>query len=246
MLPVMEGMIARRILLNWWVEPEVAQRLLPAPFTPALVNGYAVAGICLIRLEQMRPAGMPAALGVASENLAHRIAVRYPCAGGWRDGVYIWRRDTDSLIATLLGGRLFPGVHRDAEFQIREDEDQLEMNVLSADGRADVAFHARSDVPWKWSLLFPRFTEVCSFFERGSHGFSCRLEGQGLEGIELRTQRWEMRPLAIHDVHATFFEDTRRFPRGSAGLDSAAIMRGIPHTWHELEHVPQLQAMPVL
>jgi len=122
MLPVIEGVIARRILLNWWMDPAVAQRLVPEPFEPTLVNGFAVAGICLIRLEQVRPAGVPAALGVASENIAHRFAVRYPEGGEWRDGIYILRRDTDSYLTTLLGGRLFPGVHRDAEFQVEEDE----------------------------------------------------------------------------------------------------------------------------
>ena len=240
MLPVMEGVIAWRILLNWWVEPEVARRLAPAPFVPALVNGLAVAGICLLRLEQLRPAGMPAALGITTESYAHRIAVRYPATDGWRDGVYIWRRDTDSFFTRLLGGRLFPGVHGDAEFQVDEGEGALAMNVFSRDGGADVSFRALTEAQWSWSLLFPRFTDVCSFFERGSRGFSCRHDGQGVEGMEMRTTHWRMSPLAVQDVRSTFFEDRQRFPRGSCGLDSAAIMRGIPHTWHELTEVPEL------
>lgn len=240
MLPVMEGIIARRILLNWWVEPEVAQRLLPAPFEPALVNGLAVAGICLLRLEQLRPTGMPAALGITTESYAHRIAVRYPATDGWRDGVYIWRRDTDSFFTRLLGGRLFPGVHGDAEFQVDEGEGALAMNVFSREGGADVSFRALTEARWQWSLLFPRFTDVCSFFERGSRGFSCRLDGQGVEGMEMRTTQWKVSPLAVQDVRSAFFEDRQRFPRGSCGFDSAAIMRGIPHTWHEIGEVPAL------
>lgn len=240
MVPMMEGMIARRILLNWWVDPAVARRLVPEPLEPATVNGFAVAGICLVRLEQLRPAGLPAALGVSTENIAHRIAIRYPVANGWRDGVYIWRRDTDSALTTLLGGRLFPGVHRDAEFQVVEDDSLLAMTVLSSDGGADVRFRALTGESWRWTLLFPRLADASRFFERGSRGFSCRLDGQGLEGMELRTARWKMMPLAIHDLCSTFFEDSRRFPRGSAGFDSALLMRGIPHTWHELAEVPEL------
>ncbi|MGH9795216.1 MAG: DUF2071 domain-containing protein [Candidatus Acidiferrales bacterium] len=240
MLPVMEGVIARRILLNWWVEPEAARRLVPAPFEPALVNGFAVAGICLLRLEQLRPAGTPAALGITTESYAHRIAVRYPASDGWRDGVYIWRRDTDSFFTRLLGGRLFPGVHGDAEFQVDEGEGALAMNVFSQEGGGDVSFRALTEAQWSWSLLFPRFTDVCSFFERGSRGFSCRLDGQGVEGMEMRTTHWQMSPLAVQDVRAAFFEDRERFPRGSCGFDSAAIMRGIPHSWHEISEVPEL------
>ncbi len=240
MLPTLEGIIARRILLNWWLEPEAARRLVPEPFEPAIVNGFAVGGICLIRLEQMRTVRMPAALGVSSENMAHRIAVRYPSVGGMRDGVYILRRDTGSLINVLLGGRIFPGVNSDAEFQIVEGEGGLSVNVFSNDGSADVNLRARSGVAWKWSLLFPRLVDAAGFFERGSRGFSCRLDGRGVEGMEVRQKHWEMSPLAVEEVRSAFFDNEQRFPRGSAGFDSAVIMRGIPHTWHALSEVPEL------
>lgn len=240
MMPTLEGIIARRILLNWWLEPEAARRLVPAPFEPALVNGYAVGGVCLIRLEQMRPAGMPSALGVSSENMAHRIAVRYPSAGGMRDGVYILRRDTGSMLNALLGGRVFPGVNCNAEFQVAEEGSELSINVLSSDGATDVRLRARSGVPWTWSLLFPRLADAAGFFERGSRGFSCRLDGRGVEGMEVRQQHWEMSALAVEEVRSAFFDNAKRFPRGSAGFDSAVIMRGIPHTWRALSEVPEL------
>ena len=74
-LPTIRGLIRRRLLVNFRVNAEVMQRFLPAPFRPKLHHGYAIAGICLIRPEQVRPAGLPACLGISSENAAHRIAV---------------------------------------------------------------------------------------------------------------------------------------------------------------------------
>lgn len=56
-LSTIQGVIDRRILVNYRVAPEVAARLFPAPFRPKLANGYAVAGICLIRLKQ-NPTGL--------------------------------------------------------------------------------------------------------------------------------------------------------------------------------------------
>jgi hypothetical protein len=41
-------------------------------------------------------------------------------------------------------------------------------------------------------------------------------------------------------VRAAFYADTTRFPAGSAVLDGAVLMRGIPHEWHELADVPEL------
>ena len=54
-IPVMRGVIDRRILANYRVDPECLQRILPAPFRPQLVDGHGIAGICLIRLKQIRP-----------------------------------------------------------------------------------------------------------------------------------------------------------------------------------------------
>ncbi len=76
-VPVVQGVIARRLLVNFRVRPEVLAALLPGPFRPKLVHGFGMAGICLIRLEQVRPRGLPAFVGLSSENAAHRIAVEW-------------------------------------------------------------------------------------------------------------------------------------------------------------------------
>jgi hypothetical protein len=54
--PTMSSVIERRLLVNYRVDPAAAASLLPTPLRPQLVNGWAVAGICLIRagLEERR------------------------------------------------------------------------------------------------------------------------------------------------------------------------------------------------
>jgi uncharacterized protein YqjF (DUF2071 family) len=86
-IPVIQGVIARRILVNYRVDPEVLARRLPAPFRPKLIDGVGIAGICLIRLEALRPRLVPARLGLASENAAHRIAVVWEEDGQPHEGV---------------------------------------------------------------------------------------------------------------------------------------------------------------
>ncbi len=54
-IPVIRGVIDRRILVNFRVDAAVLARLLPAPFRPELVNGPGMAGVCLIRLKDIRP-----------------------------------------------------------------------------------------------------------------------------------------------------------------------------------------------
>ena len=42
-----------------------------------MARGYSLVGICLIRLECFRLAGLPGTVGLASENAVHRIAVEW-------------------------------------------------------------------------------------------------------------------------------------------------------------------------
>ena len=77
----MRGVIERRLLVNYRVDPEVVADQLPAPFEPELVNGYAVAGICLIRLGRLRPRSFPPLRRVADRE--RRPSVRRRVVGRW-------------------------------------------------------------------------------------------------------------------------------------------------------------------
>src|SRR5207245_11165295 len=102
-LLAIEGTIDRRLLVNYRVEPEIARAVLPAPFRPQLVNGSAVAGICLLRMTDLRPRNTPRWLGLRSENAAHRVAVEWDTDQGTRRGVYIPRRDSASVVNVVVG-----------------------------------------------------------------------------------------------------------------------------------------------
>lgn len=52
-LPLLNGIIDRRILINYRVDPEIVKNILPDGFSPLIVNGYASAGICILRLKDI-------------------------------------------------------------------------------------------------------------------------------------------------------------------------------------------------
>lgn len=137
-LPSIRGVIARRLLLNFRCEPQIIARLLPAPFRPKLHGEWAIAGVCLIRLEKLQPAACHLPLGASSENAAHRVAVEWDAAGQTREGVFIPRRDTDSLVNALVGGRIFSGEHQRARFQIEDDGENINFQMRSCDGAVEV------------------------------------------------------------------------------------------------------------
>ena len=233
LFPVVHAVMARRILANFRVRPDSAARLLPSPFRPRLVKGWAMAGICLIRLEHMRPAWLPRACGVASENAAHRIAVEWTENGDTREGVFIPRRDTSSLINRIAGGRLFPGVHHAAAIRCAQNGAWFEVNLRSRDGETRASVVTRLADGWPPGSVFGSLDEASAFFRNGGCGWSPS-NNCALEGVELRTENWTMQALSVEQVESSFFNDARRFAPGSVEFDCALLMRGIGHEWRAL------------
>ncbi len=243
MLPTLTGIIARRVLLNFRADPHVAQSVLPEPFVVETYNGAAIVGICLIRLEQLRPKGFPSRVGMASENVAHRIAVRYPVKGGMQSGVFIWRRETDHKLVQMFGGRLFPGVHHGATFSVQEKEDQICMDVKSDDGETDVSFSATTTPGWQPTSAFKSLDEASEFFQHGDRGFSCSLDQRSVEGMQLKISQWCVKPLVVQLKKAAFYSCSSRFPEGSVEFDCGLIMRAVPHQWRQIKELPDLDAV---
>jgi hypothetical protein len=233
-LPVIHGLIRRRLLVNFRVDAAVMERFLPAPFRPKLHHGYAIAGICLIRLEQIRPGWLPRFCGIASENAAHRIAVLWDAPSGeTREGVFIPRRDTSLWLNHFAGGRLFPGEHHLADFAVTDDGAHIAMSIRARDGRMTVQLCAHESEGLPASSCFKSLAESSAFFEGGSVGYSVTRDCCRFDGIRLQTESWKVRPLAVEQVESSFFADESVFPAGSVTFDHALVMRDIVHQWHE-------------
>jgi hypothetical protein len=231
-IPNIKGLIRRRLLVNFRVDPSIIQRQLPAPFRPKLQAGYAVAGICLIRLENIRPKFVPNVFGINSENAAHRIAVTWKDERGSHDAVYIPRRDTSSRINQLAGGHVFPGEHNRARFEVEESDSHIRLRMESLDQAVKVVLSATPSADLPPGSCFRSLGEASKFFETGSLGYSATSNGDRLDGIQLRTEEWKVDPLAVEDIYSSYFADKPIFPEGTAFFDCALVMRNIKHEWH--------------
>jgi uncharacterized protein YqjF (DUF2071 family) len=235
-IPVLKGTIKRRLLVNFRADPAVIQRLLPAPFRPKLHRGHAIAGICLIRLENIRPTGLPASIGFSSENAAHRIAVEWTDDSGvGREGVFIPRRDTGSRLNSLAGGRLFPGQHHHATFTVSDDGQNIDLAMESDDRQVSVRVVGRSAETLPQSSCFNSLLEASAFFEGGSLGYSVTRHDGRLDALLLRTLEWRVQALEVDAVNSTYFADVSRFPSGAVQFDHALVMRDTVHEWHQAE-----------
>jgi len=236
-LPAVRGVIDRRILTNFRVDADVLARALPPPFRPKLAHGWGMAGICLIRLVGIRPRFVPRFAGIRSENAAHRIAVEWDAPDGPREGVYIPRRDTSSLLNAWVGGRLFPGEHHRARFDVEETASEFRVALSDPTSGTSMLVEATLAASIPARSIFGSTEEASAFFEAGSLGYSATRRPGEFDGLELRTFEWDVAPLEVKRVESSFFADASMFPPGSVEFDCALLMRDLDHEWHSREPI---------
>lgn len=232
-----KGLIDHRILLNYRIDPVIMQKNLPSEFKPKIVDGFAIGGICQVSLSEMRPKGLPNILGTKSHNAAHRIAVTTSKG----EGVFVTRRDTNSIVNVISSGRLFPGVYKKADFKIESNDKNYSVRI-EQDGNCLMNIDAKVTNEIEATSVFKSVNEISDFFLGGNIGWSQKENEKGFDSIELRTVEWSMRPLQVTNEFSAFFIDESKFPKGSVEFDSAMIMLGLEHSWVSREELCQICA----
>ncbi|MEO8527806.1 MAG: DUF2071 domain-containing protein [Pseudolysinimonas sp.] len=225
----LRAQVRRRLLFSYRVDPVVARTLIPEPLRPQLVDGSAVAGLCVIGLTDVRPGWLRPKVGLRTENLAHRIAVEWDEGGETHTGVYVLERHSSALLPVLLGGRLFPGFQKRARFALDETATRYRVRATGDDVSIDVDVELTD----RWeSSLFPDVAAASEFYKSGAVGWSPRRDGT-VEPLELSSEGWLASPGLVHHVESSFLD---ALPAGAATLDSVLVMRDIPSVW-EVPHI---------
>ena len=227
-IPTIQGIIDRRILVNFAADPDVIKKIVPSPFSPKIYDGKSIVGICLIRLKNIRPKGFPDIIGISSENAAHRIAVEWKENNEMKEGVFIPRRDTSSFINNLAGGRIFPGQHHHSKFDVKEENNHYHVAFENSDGTT-VSIDADKTDSLNQDSIFKNLENASAFFEAGSLGYSPN--DKNFDGLKLKTYNWKVDPLEVSSARSGFFENESIFPKGSIKFDNALLMTWINHEW---------------
>lgn len=214
--------LRRRLLISYRLDADVAAGLLPAGFRPQLVDGSAVAGVCVLGLTAIRPGFVGPRLGLRSENAAHRMAVEWDEGGQMQHGVFVFQRHSSSWMPVALGGRAFPGVHRHAAFDVADTADTFSLRMRAPDAQLDAEVALAST--WT-STLFETLEEASAFYEGGRVGWSRRHDGASVESIALASEAWRAEAGALVSLRSSFFD---ALPQGSAVFDHVVVMRDQP------------------
>ena len=231
-IPTIHGYINRRILINFTADPKSVEKIIPFPFRPKIYKDKAIVGICLIRLKNIKPKGFPDFIGVNSENGAHRLAVEWDENGETKSGVYIPRRDTSLKLNAFVGGRLFPGKHYLAKFNVQEASGNYHIDFKSSD-ETETSIDATETGVFNENSIFETLENASEFFENGDLGYSTNKDK--FDGLRLKAYNWKVQPLEVSNVKSSFFENEDIFPKGSVNFDNALLMTNIEHEWKSEE-----------
>jgi hypothetical protein len=215
---------------------------LPAPalvpyLAPGLVldtfGGFGFLAIALVQTRNLRPAFLPASLGLDFCLSGYRVFTRYRTAAGRElRGLRILRSDTDRL-AMMLGGDLLTRYnYQRSRWRARRTPHIYEIEVATPDGRADL--HVSADLATPAALPagspFRDFREARRFagplpftfdYEPGTHSM-LRVEGV--------RQSWNPRPVNVEVKRAAFLECS---PLRAACpvLANAFFLEDVPYAW---------------
>lgn len=95
------------ISLNYRVDANALQTLLPAPLAPDIAHGTGWVQILMSSLRDMRPQGLGAVFGTNFYQVSYRAAVTLATSSGksWRGG-YFLRSETNDSIMRVIGNSL--------------------------------------------------------------------------------------------------------------------------------------------
>ena len=106
--------------------------------------------------------------------------------------------------------------------------------IVDAKGDVEplVEFEACETEVFPETSVFRSLEESSEFFEKGCVGYSSRPDGSQLDGLTLKTMKWEVSLLEMYRLESSYFDDPEIFPAESIEFDHALLMRDIPHEWH--------------
>jgi hypothetical protein len=224
-LPPIKATIDRRLLISYRVKPERLEKMLPKNLRLHLINGEAIAGVCLIRLKHVRPAFIGPHIGFGAENAAHRVAVEWETPEGVQTGVFIPERHSSSLVPVLLGGRILPGKHSLAQFQVNETDTDFDVELTSKDNHVHVQTHLSNE--WD-SSLFENWEQASNFYKNSPTGWSPKVNRVGEEGMSLTADNWSVKPAKTTLLKSSFYD---AIPSSDITYDHTLVMQKISSHW---------------
>jgi len=228
------------LVLTYAVAPEILAPLLPPGLAldtytspDGTTHGFVAAGI--VSVTQLRPAGLPAFLGIACSLTGYRIFATFPTpAGRTMRGLFILRSDTDRW-SILVGGNLLTRYrYRRARVRCHTDGTGLEVTVDSRDGRADLTVRAdlgSCPAPLPPGSPFADAAAARRFAGPLPYTFDHERRTGSIVVVKAHRTQWRPVPVTVDVSRSTFFAQ-EPFSGVRPVLANAFHVADLDYGWH--------------
>lgn len=229
----------RCLLVNFAVDAGAMRRVLPPHIEPDLYGGDAYLSVVVARMEKMRPAFLPRALGITYDQIVYRAVVR--C--GDERGVHFLRSDADDRLMTVLGNAFSSFRFHRSAIDVAERDGRLELDVATTSAvpagiqaTYTVADARRSLPP---TSAFPDLSTATSWLVELFAAFAHTPGRPDIDVVRIARGSWDVH--VVDDLRARYDYMTSGrgpFPTGTARLDSVFLVGDVPYVWHRGERMP--------
>jgi uncharacterized protein YqjF (DUF2071 family) len=219
------------ILANFAMRPEVLARRLPPHLKPAVHRGWAFLSVVIAVMERMRPAFLPAALGVTYSQVVYRAVVT--C--GRERGVHFLRSDADNGLMVAAGNALTFFRFHCADITWSLDDTALRVHLKP---RSNAAALIRGDYDLRGggtampaSSRFSTLEDAQAFLTELYVAFGRERNDGWVEAVRIERSAW--RSLVVPDRVATYqaMSSGLLFHAEEVELDSCFYVEEMRYRW---------------
>jgi Uncharacterized conserved protein (COG2071) len=216
------------------------RRLLEPVLPPGLVldaeGDLGFTAIALVQTERLRPAFLPASVGLDFFLTGYRIFVRVDGAESLR-GLYILRSDADRRTMVMLGNLLTHYHYRLAEITARESDGRLAIRVRTTAREADldlVADLRSTPAPLPAGSPFADLAEARRYAGPLPYTFDYERTSGSIVAVRATRGQWRPEPISV-EVHEATFLESPVFSGEQPVLANAFHVQDVGYRWERGE-----------
>ena len=231
-----EAHFRHSLVLTYAWPRQVLEPLLPPGLVLDRHHEFGFTAIALVQTERLRPAFLPASLGLDFFLIGYRIFVRVVDAPSLR-GLYILRSDTDRRTMVALGNILTHYRYRPADISTAERDGRLEIRVRSAGGDADldlVADLTSRPAPLPADSPFTDAADARRYAGPLPYTFDYEQSTGSIIAVKATRQSWNPELVAVEVREASFLESPV-FSGGRPVLANAFHVEAVDYRWERGE-----------
>lgn len=222
------------LVLAYAVPEHVLRPLLTPGLELDTYKGFGFLAIAMVETRDLRPACIPAALGMSFFLAGYRVFTRYRTqAGRSLRGLRILRSDTDRRSMRVFGNLLTHYGYELSRCRVRRTESSYAVEIRSPQGDADLELEAdirtQTESPPPGSP-FPDLREARKFAGPLPFTFDYERQTNSIIRVEGVRREWNPRPVSVKVQRNTFL-DRDPFRSSGATLANAFYLENVPYSW---------------